>query len=299
MRFDPSFADMKILLPALLLVAISCSSPQPNNQKEPLSADARYIPLSWVPDRVLSAENRLKSSTAGSRILDAINAHGGLQRWYDNGPIFFRFNYRPIGGRPRDTYQTIDTWSSRAVHWFADDSTKTYGFDGEKAWYMPDSTATVHNPRFWSMTPYYFVGIPFVFADEGVNFQQLEDSQYEGRTYDLVKVTFDAGTGDAPDDFYVIYIDKETSRVGAIRYIVSYPGFYDKGESSVEKFMNYIGEQSINGITLPTEIHTLIWENETPGEKTTHTEITDVRFYPDLPNGYFSMPEEGIIQESL
>ena len=56
------------------------------------------------------------------------------------------------------------------------------------------------DPRFWSLTPYYFIAMPFVMADPGVNPELAEPITVEGRTLDQVYATFDPGTGDAPDD---------------------------------------------------------------------------------------------------
>ena len=56
-------------------------------------------------------------------LLASIDAHGGLARWYSNGPVRFRYAYdRLDGNAPLDTEQTVDTWSSRARHTVVADS---------------------------------------------------------------------------------------------------------------------------------------------------------------------------------
>ncbi|MGB3464262.1 MAG: hypothetical protein WBA74_03295, partial [Cyclobacteriaceae bacterium] len=42
----------------------------------------------WVKERVTKSEERLQSSDAGKLILGAINYHGGLKKWFENGPVY-------------------------------------------------------------------------------------------------------------------------------------------------------------------------------------------------------------------
>ncbi len=179
-------------------------------------------PQAWIDQRVTASKARLDATPAGKTIARAIEAHGGLEQWYTRGPVKFRFTYTPVDSEkaPRDSVQVIDTWSARARHHMPDDDAVQFGWDGKVAW--TTSTDIKINPRFWALTPFYFVGVPFVFADEGVNLEPAGEIVFEERTYDLVRATFSEGTGDAPDDFYVVYVDRETGRVGGVRYVVSY-----------------------------------------------------------------------------
>lgn len=242
------------------------------------------------------------ANDAGKLIARAIETHGGLAHWYAQGPLAFRFTYTPEDtSKPaRDTYQIIDTWSSRAYHEMASDRTQTFGWDGTKAWStLPDDK--VISPRFWSLTPYYFVGVPFVFADEGVQYEMAGEATFEDRTYDLVKVTFGEGVGDAPDDYYVTYIDRESGRIGGVRYIVSYPGFFPEGGHSPEKLMIYDGEQSVGGVVLPVSFRTFSWdvEKQEPVELVTKTTLTDVAFAPQTPASKFEAPEGAHILDEM
>tara|TARA_R110001606_G_scaffold194682_1_gene342402 strand:- start:499 stop:657 length:159 start_codon:yes stop_codon:yes gene_type:complete len=45
---------------------------------------------------------------------------------------------------------------------------------------------------------------------EGVNLELLPQVNYKDISQDVVKVTFDSGTGDAPDDYYILYMDAKT-----------------------------------------------------------------------------------------
>ncbi|MGM0555666.1 MAG: DUF6503 family protein [Myxococcota bacterium] len=254
----------------------------------------------WVADRVEDSRERLQDSEAGEIVWASIEAHGGLTRWFANGPIFFRFDYEPLGdSTTRDTYQTVDTWSSMARHYYAVDEAKQFGWTGEQAWYVTQDDKLDINPRFWSLTPYYFIAMPFVLADPGVNLDYEGTQTVDDEEFDVIKVTFGDDVGDAPDDYYVMYFDKETRQVHGLRYVVSYEGFFPEGGHSPEKFMRFEGEQTVDGITLAKKFPTYKWNKEegTIGEKVTAIELSEVEFKPDVKKEYFEVPEEGQIQE--
>lgn len=256
----------------------------------------------WVADRVEDSRERLQGSEAGEIVWKSIEAHGGLTRWFANGPIFFRFNYAPLGdSTTRDTYQTVDTWSSMARHYYAVDEAEQFGWDGEQAWYVTQDDKLDINPRFWSLTPYYFIAMPFVLADPGVNLELVGEQSVDDETFDVVKVTFGEDVGDAPDDYYVLYFDKETRKVHGLRYIVSYEGFFPDGGHSPEKFMRFEGEQTVDDITLAKNFPTYKWNKEegTVGEKVTAIELSEVEFKPDVEKSFFEVPEGAEIQDEM
>lgn len=166
--------------------------------------------------------------------------------------------------------------------------------------YFPDTATIPYNTRFWALTPYYFAGMPFLFADEGVNLALEEPAEYEGETYHIVRVTFGDGVGDAPDDFYVLYLDQETYRLSAIRYVVSYPGYFPNGGHTQEKLMTYEGEQRVNGIVFPQKHRTFMWEADgSIGKYVTDITLSDLEFRPETEQSYFNIPEGAYVFEGL
>ncbi|QDG53170.1 hypothetical protein FIV42_21210 [Persicimonas caeni] len=295
-----------LVLVAAFALAACQSTPEAQPQQDPVEEEAAEEvaeefddqnatpPENWVTERVAESKERLQATEAGTLVWKSIEAHGGLQRWFENGPLHFRFDYRPLGeGKPRDTYQTVDTWSSRARHQMADDRDVEFGWDGEQAWQKPADADIALNPRFWALTPYYFVAMPFVLGDPGVNLELVGDEELQGQTYEVVKATFSAGTGDAPDDYYVLYFHPDTHKLRALRYVVSYPGFFPEGGHTPEKLMIYEGEQTVDGITFAKNFPTHKWDTEAakPLDKVTAIEMSDVEFRPGTPQAYFEMPE--------
>ena len=276
----------------ILILLCACSAPQPS--KETQDIDPKANPeKGWVMSRVRDAENRLNKTEAGKLVWKFMEFHGGLLKWWSQGPISFRFNYQPRNGTgtPRDTYETADYWRSLTRHQRSVNSEVEYGWDGEKAWVYPDSASIPYNIRFWALTPYYFVGMPFVFADEGINIELEEDTDYEGVRYKTVRITFEQGMGDAPDDFYVLYIHPETYRLSAIRYVVSYPAYFPNGGHTQEKLMTYEGQQVVEGITLPEKHRTFMWEADgSVGDYVTDITLSEVKFSSDTLLKYFEAP---------
>ncbi len=254
-------------------------------------------PKDWIDKRVSNAQSRLSQTKEGQLLWKSIEAHGGLKRWYSNGALYFRFNYKNLKTGGPDTYQTIDTWSAKARHKLVSDSTIEYGWDGEKAWKYPYDANVKENPRFWALTPFYFVGVPFVIADEGITLKYKGVIEFENNKYHQVLVTFGDGLGDAPDDYYVLYIDVNTFRVGGLRYVVSYPAYFAKGEHGPEKHMTYYGKQIVDGIMFPQSIKTYKWDGKVPKEHTTNITISDMSFEPNTHPDHFTIPEGSRVME--
>ena len=203
--------DFKLIAIALLLVAAGCKD-KPKNElvMEDTKVVAAYpISEKWIANRVEKAKTRLNASEAGKVIWNAMEAQGGLATWYANGYLTFRFDYQPEDGSTRrNSYQTIDTWNNKARHASFEDSTAIFGWDGKEAWVKAkDTTAFEYDTRFWALTPLYLAGHPFVLDGEGVNLELLDQKEYKGNLQDVVKVTFGANVGDAPEDYYVLYFD--------------------------------------------------------------------------------------------
>jgi hypothetical protein len=283
---------------SLSIMLLAYCTPKKEQPIEMTNKTSQFTPENWVESRVLGSTERLKATTGGLKIMASIEAHGGLTRWFNNGPISFHFDYQPLdGGTRRNTYQTVNKWSSTATHELYEDRNTRFGWDGQNAWQYPDTAIVAMNPRFWSLTPYYFLGLPFVLADNGVILTDIEDVTFEGKEYDLVKVTYESGTGDASEDFYVIYIDKETNLMAGLRYIVSYPAFFPNGGHSSEKFMKVLGLKAVDGIKLSTGYHTHWWKNESVAAHITDIDVSEISFNNDLSKDFFKMPAGAKVQE--
>ena len=283
------------LVISVFVFLLACKEKQPSNTivENEISQELDSIPGSWIENRVKNAESRFNASEAGKVIWNAMEAHGGLANWYSNGPLGFRFNYQPLDGDiQRDSYQVVDIWRNRSVHTSTKDSTSTYGWSGTEAWLKTkDSTALAYDTKFWAMTPLYLMGFPFVLDGEGVNLELLPQSNYLGKANNVVKITFSPGTGDAPDDYYILHFDAETHQLIGTRYIVSYPEYFKNGEHLPEKFMKVGPMINIEGLLLPSQLKTHWTVDGLPGDYLTFIEISDYEFKGPLPKTYFDRPK--------
>ncbi len=286
-----------LLLPFLLLCLLGCETSPPETPSEPAFTETPAEPYA---DRIAEATERLGTSVPAQQVLRAINAMGGLEAWYGNGPLYYHFDYRPLGeGAPRNTLITNDYVNSRAVHQLVSDTSQRFGFDGQDAWSLTGERVEGMSPRFWSLTPYYFVGLPFVLADTGINFESLPAVKMDGTTYNMVKVTYKQGTGDASGDYYVLYLNPETGQLDALRYIVSYPGYYPDGGHNPEKLMKITGKTKVDGVTLPTGYATYMWNEGDPGPEVTTIVVSEYEFRPGLGDGFFQRPDSAKVFNDL
>lgn len=257
------------------------------------------VPTTWVETRAGESESRMNATEAGKLVWRSIEAHGGLNRWLAHGTVEFEFDYAPVGDplMRRYSFQEIDLWSARGRHRELGASPDAeFGFNGDVAWITPNVDAFPSPPDFWTMTPYYFLGVPFVMADPGTRFEQLEDAPLGDVVHRLVKVTYEPGTGDAPDDYYILYIHPETFRIGGLRYVVSYPGFFPEGGHTPEKLMVYSEFQEVGGLMLAQRFDTYAWNAEQGmrGAKVTDVKASRVQFGQRYAEGAFDPPEGSI-----
>jgi hypothetical protein len=294
---------MKYVLSMLsLFILVACSSEKGKLDQSETPYTLVKPKVEWVSKRIAESKARLSASEAGLLVWESMEYHGSLEQWWTNGPVYFRFNYQPKPGTgtARDTYELADYWSSRTRHQRVANPAEEYGWDGKQSWFYPASAETPYNTRFWALTPYYFAGMPFVFADEGVSLSKEADVAFEGSTHHIIRVTFGENVGDAPDDYYVLYINAESHRLAAIRYVVSYPAYFQNGGHSQEKLMTYEGEQNIEGIIFPEKHRTYMWEADgTIGAYVTDITLSEIAFKPNTEVSYFEIPEGSAIMQGL
>lgn len=197
-----------------------------------------------VQARVDAATERLNASEAGKKVLRAIDAHGGLEAWFSQSGLAFTYHYAPVGDdkKEKKSHQVIDVMTSRAYHSLELPAKGPFAFDGEKAWSKLEGDADFP-ARFWALTPYYFVGMPFVLSDPGVNLELVDHTAEAAglENADVIAVTFDSNVGDAPEDTYHAFLDKETGALVGLRYTVTYAPFFEGKEQkrSQDKIVHY------------------------------------------------------------
>ena len=216
-------------------------------------------------------------------VMASIEAHGGLEKWYGNGQLKFRWTYHMTDRGPQaivDTVQTVDTKTLAVKHEVVGKDIQ-FGMNRGEYWISPQDAEFNPPYQFWSLTPYYFLGIPFIFNDESCNFEKLtEQKEFEGKMYDQVKITYDAGAGDSPDDYYVLLIDPETKQTRGTYYIVTNK-LLGRPKVGPEKFLTLDGLTDVSGVKLATGHKTYTMTDGVIGDQLRFAEVRDVKFHPE------------------
>ena len=224
------------------------------------ASSAHVVPEREVERRVEAARERLTQNEGGKRVLRAIEAHGSLKAWYRAPTSSYVWTYANTDANLQfSSFLVVDNRTRSAYHDLL--TTGPYGdarpvearfaWDGERAWMAPASIERP-NPRFWALTGFYFQQIPFVLADPGLTYEALPDDSIDGTPHDMVRVGFGTGVGDTPDDTYILYLDKQTGRVDAIRYTVSYGRDVGPEADLPQTFFDYADYVTVDGLTVPT-----------------------------------------------
>ncbi len=170
-------------------------------------------------------------------------------------------------------------------------------FDGKDAYVSPaDAPVPPGMARFQLLTWPYFVAAPFKLADPGTHIDDAGDKPLDaGRALPAGKLSFAPGTGDSPEDWYIVYRDPDTDRLAAMAYIVT----YSKSAHDAEKEPHmaiYEAFEDIDGVILPTRFSLWNWESGTGkvGEVLGRVELSNYQFIePD--ESTFTKPDHARI----
>lgn len=199
-------------------------------------------------------------------LLAGIEAHGGLERWDEMQTWAYTI---PRNDKPERHFVDLKTRKVRLSH---DDY--TVGFDGQEVWVTPNKAAFGNgSPRFYHNLIWYFHAFPFIMADPGINYEVLPAKKMNGKAYDAIKISFNAGVGDAPDDYYIAHFDPDTHQM----YLLLYTVTYFQGKPG-EKYNAIIFDnwKEVNGLLVPASFKGYKYENGELGEQRYERAFTDL-----------------------
>ncbi len=226
----------------------------------------------------------------------ALKAHGGLEKWRNYGGVEFDQTWSSAKGVKKD-HQLFDLHSRDGV---ITSDNYTLGASGGEVWIKPALDALGGTPpRFYMWTPFYFFGMPFVFADPGAIQESLGKKMFQGQEYDAVKITYKKGTGDSPDDFYVAYLDPKSGELKLVNYVVTFPALRKgKPMDQIEPHALVFEEwQDAGGLRVPKRGSFYKWQNENiAGEPLGVIEFSDVKFSEQSPDASrFVKPADAVV----
>lgn len=263
--------------------------------------------------RVDAAKKRLMASEAGKKVLRSIDAHGGLNAWFSQDGFGFTYDYAPVSKEKqrKKSHQVIDVMTARAYHSLEIPAKGPFAFDGKKAWSKLEGDAKFA-ARFWALTPYYFVGMPFVLSDPGVNLEVVDHTAAAAglENADVIAVTFDSNVGDAPEDTYHAFLDKENGVLVGLRYTVTYAPFFEGKEKkrSQDKIVHYKDVKAAGPLKLARSHAFFAFDpakekakekGAALREKLTQATISDVEYNATFDEAKLEMPAGAKVDTSL
>ena len=236
------------------------------------------------------------SPAAVAQIERSVAAHGGLQKWQSFASVEYDLTYERPNGEKRD-HQLFDLRSRDGL---ITSGAYTLGAGKGEVWIKPGLDALGGTPpRFYMWTPFYFFGMPFVFADPGAKHESLGKKKFQEQEYEAVRITFAAGIGDSPDDFYIAYIEPASGRLKLAVYVVTYPALRKgKAIDELEQHAIVFEEwQEADGLTVPKAAAYYDWKDETiVGETLGRLRFANVHFSSTQPDrSRFIKPVDAVI----
>lgn len=233
-------------------------------------------------------------------VLDAVNAHGGLDAWYSAPTSSYAWEYSNAGSQTRfKTHMVVDNGSRLAYHDLLElgkpDSVGAasgrFAWNGTEAWIHPPELQSP-NPMFWATTGFYFSSIPFVLADPGLRYDVLPDEDLDGRIHRMVRVSYDEGVGHSDGDWYTLYLDPETDRVRAIRYTVTYGRGRPAADATPSENLFYYDDfETVDGLTVPTRFRGYRFTDGVKGDFRNEAWVSDISFRRPFDAARLEAPE--------
>ncbi len=189
--------------------------------------------------------------TGRETVARMIEAHGGLEKWRAAPTVSFTDTYIPAGELSGETSRVTVEQQSRRAYLDFPGSNATIVWDGEKAW--GQNWKAPVPPRFLALLSYYFLNLPWLAADPGVNLSAPAKGKLDGdpTEYLTVKMTFGPGVGDTPDDYYLLFIDPKTYRLRGSQFTITYAAVLPPDVKEIKETIVFDEFTSVDGLLLP------------------------------------------------
>ena len=218
--------------------------------------------------------------------LDAtFEAHGGLEQWQRQATFTYTLEDFPLSQQvARPNTATADL--HKRWHRVKGDGFVT-GYDGKHTWSLPGPRAVGLPVRFLTLGSFYFVAMPFVFADNGVIAKDAGTGTFKGQTYRTVQIRYKTGVGYSSEDDYVLFIDTQTNRLALIHHGVTENPDIERVTWVFEEW------QEAAGLLVPAKMTFYKgWNPDDPGDVATFS-VTKVGFSEQAPDPSIFAPPQG------
>ncbi len=168
-------------------------------------------------------------------------------------------------------------------------------FDGTQMYLCPVD-ASEKGARFDMFTWTYFFGLPYKLDDPGTIWEVQADRPLDEKAHATAKLSFAAGTGDAPDDWYVIYKEPNSNLLKAAAYIVTYGNTGDITKAEADPHaIKYTNFTTVDNIPFATTWEFYGWTiDQGMTKKLGEATISDITFLNSA-GDLFDRPENAKI----
>ena len=217
--------------------------------------------------------------------MKGLEAHGGLKMWERKKTMEFSIPK----GEAEELHQ-IDLPSRKVLISHPD---YELGFDGNEVWITDREAFGRLSPRFYHNLIFYFFACPFVLADPGIQYEVLPQRELNGKTLNAIKISYNDGVGDAPDDYYIVHFDVETNEMYLLLYTVTY---FNQEKNENYNALIYDDWEEIGSLKVPQSMTGYRFAADTLGEQRyvrpfNRIEISERSLDPAI----FEMPEGAVI----
>lgn len=220
-----------------------------------------------------------------------LKAHGGLDAFRAFGGMEYTLVDFPLSAKSPERLAALVDLKRRA--YLIEGEGYSLGYTPEAAWGAPTIEATGMSPSLIGPGHLYLFLQPFLFGVDGGMVKELGAKDYAGVAYDTFEVRYAAGTGDTPDDTYVVYVDRETGLVKLFHFSVHHPGVKGDAATAPRKAMIFEVMQNVQGLSIPKGVRIHAWDTAkgvTTDEGASFL-IREVRLLKDRPAASrFAMP---------
>ena len=224
-----------------------------------------------------------------------IEAHGSLKKWRAAPAVSFTDLLLTTGSSEGAPMAITVEQTSRRAYIDVVGAETSIAWDGERAWGVNWNFPMP--PRFLALLNYYFLNLPWLVRDPGVVLSDLGKAKLwdDPTEFITVRVTYEAGVGDTPEDYYVLYIHPETHRLSACEYVVTYAGLLPPGvKHTPPHILVYEEFETVDDLLVPTR-YTIY---ETDHKPYATCEITDWSFSKPFDESRMEMPENAVLDTS-
>ncbi len=199
-------------------------------------------------------------------ITKVLESHGGIDKWNEMESLVFEIE------KPDGNEKTTTALKSRKS--LIEAKQYTLGYDGKQVWLTEnEEKAYKGNQKFYYNLMFYFYGMPFVLADNGIIYEAVKPLEVEGVKYPGIKVSYEAGVGESPEDEYILYFDEATNKMAWLGYTVTY---FSKEKSKDFHFIKYSEWQNIKGLVLPSKLEWYEADGFKIGEKRSEMKFVNI-----------------------